>query len=447
MQASAVIRWLARVVSFVFYRADTSGEVPRSGAVLLLPNHPNALLDPAVVWATAGRDVRFLAKSTLFSGPFGVVLRGAGAIPVYRKLDQGVDTSRNAETFAAVERALVDGEAICIFPEGISHSAGRLAPLRTGAARMTLGAERRGASVQLVAVGLNFDRKTAFRSRVTVLYGRPFSAGDLVAGEPDDQAAVRRVTERIAEEMRRLLVEADPEKDAAMVARVERLYSAARGKPRTPDERVARRQAIATGMERLRAEDALRFGELEVRLRRYDQRLRRFRLRDRHLDWDVSTRAALAFAAREILAGVVLLPVALAGLAIFWVPYQLTGLLSRLATDQREAAATAKVFVGAAVYVGWLALLVTSAWWMSSSRGALVAAVLLPIVAFAGLFAIEREGSAIDTARSWLMLRRAKHHSRAWLQQERSDIAALLQQTYDWLSAETPGRAAAQKPR
>ena len=73
---------------------------------MLLPNHPNALLDPAVIWATAGRDVRFLAKSTLFDGPLRPLLAGSGAIPVYRKLDQGVDVSKNTQTFAAVDAAL-----------------------------------------------------------------------------------------------------------------------------------------------------------------------------------------------------------------------------------------------------------------------------------------------------------------------------------------------------
>ena len=446
MQASPIVRWLARAVCFVFYRADTAGHVPAEGPVLLLPNHPNALLDPAVVWATAGRDVRFLAKSTLFDGPFAPVLKGAGAIPVYRKLDGGVDTSRNTETFAAVERALEAGEAICIFPEGVSHSSGRLAPLRTGAARMTLGAERRGAAVQLVAVGLNFDRKTAFRSRVTVLYGRPFSARDLLTDGGDDQTAVRLLTERIAAEMRRLLVEADPERDAAMVARLERLYSAARGRPRSPTERVARRQAIATGLERLRNADAPRFNELALRLHRYDQRLRRFGLRDRHLDWDVSLRAAITFVAREGLAALILVPVALAGLAIFWVPYQLTGRLARLATNERDVAATAQVLVGTGVYLGWLAILAGFVWWASGGRAAAVSAVLLPLIALAGLFAIEREASVIGTARSWLMLRRAKHRSRAWLQHERSDLAELLGQTYEWLNAEKPARAAGQKP-
>ena len=182
LRANPSVRWLARAVCWVFYRVDRIGARAASdGAVLLLPNHPNALLDPALVWATAGRDVRFLAKSTLFDGPLRPVLAGAGAIPVYRKLDQGVDTSKNAETFAAVSAALAAGDAVCIFPEGISHSTGRLEPLRTGAARMALAAEREGTAVALVPVGLNFDRKTAFRSRVTVVFGQPFSARDLAA--------------------------------------------------------------------------------------------------------------------------------------------------------------------------------------------------------------------------------------------------------------------------
>ena len=57
----------------IFYRDWIAHRTRRraTGAVLLLPNHPNALLDPALVWATAERDVRFLAKSTLFDGHFG----------------------------------------------------------------------------------------------------------------------------------------------------------------------------------------------------------------------------------------------------------------------------------------------------------------------------------------------------------------------------------------
>lgn len=445
MSASPLVRWLARAVTRVFYRVEHAGHVPGTGPLLLLPNHPNALLDPAIVWATSGRDIRFLAKSTLFDGPFAPVLQGAGAIPVYRRIDEGVDRSRNAETFKAVERALLDGEAICIFPEGVSHSTGRLAPLRTGAARMALGAERQGAHVQLVAVGLNFDRKTAFRSRVTVLFGRPFSTADLATG--DDQSAVKLLTERIADQMRLLLVEADPDADEAMVKRVERLYSAARGKPRSPEERVARRQTIAQGIERLREADAMRYFDIATRLRRYDQRLRRFGLRDTHLDWDVSGRAAVRFALREAAAAIVLLPLAAAGLIIFWVPYQVTGMLARRATRERDVAATAKVFVGVAVYALWAALIAVAAGMLLGTAAGAIAALSIPFLAIAGLFAVEREASVLDTARSWLVLRRAKQRSRASLRQARSDLAGLLEDVYDWLISERPAPAAGQTPR
>ena len=440
-----LIRWLARVISWIFYRVDREGAVPPGGPVLILPNHPNALLDPAVIWATAGRDVRFLAKSTLFDGAFGPILRLARAIPVYRRLDQGVDTSRNTETFAAVDAALDDGSAVCLFPEGVSHSTGRLVELRTGAARMALTAERRGVAVTLVAVGLNFDRKTSFRSRVIVLYGRPFSVGRFAADQ-DDQAAVRLATGQIAAEMRRLLVEADPQSDAAMVARVDRLYSAARGRPRSAQEQIARRQAIARGMEQLRIRDQARFEEIAQRLRRYDQRLQRFALRDRHLDLDVSRRTAARFALREAVAALVLGPIAITGLVLFWAPYHLTAMLARLATRERDVAATAKVFVGAGVYIGWLIVMASVAWQAAGAGAGLAAAAALPLIAVAALFAIERETAVIDAVRSWRMLRRAKAGTRARLRDARSELADVLDEAYEWLSAETPAPADARMP-
>jgi 1-acyl-sn-glycerol-3-phosphate acyltransferase len=429
--ALSVIRAVARAITAVFYRVDRSGAVPGSGPVLLLPNHANALLDPAVIWATASRDVRFLAKSTLFDGAFAPVLKGARAIPVYRRLDEGVDPAKNVETFAAVQSAFSAGDAVCVFPEGISHSTGKLVPLRTGAARMAIGAERDGVHVAMVAVGLNFDRKTAFRSRVTVLFGQPFTVADLAAGED----GVRMATARIAHEMRRLLVEADPGGDAAMVTRVERLYSAARREPATPEERIARKQAIARGIARLREADPERYERSAQRLRRYDQRLGRFGLRDRHLDWDISARGAVAFAIREGLAALFLVPVAAIGLAVFWVPYRVTALLARRATSERDVAATAKAFIGVVVYAAWLLAIAVTAGRAFSLGAGIATAALVPLLAIAGLFAIEREAAVADSVRAWRSLRRARHQTRLRLRETRTELAALLEEIYEWLRA------------
>ncbi len=428
------VRWLATAVCTVFYRIDRIGRPPSSAAAILLPNHPNALLDPALVWATAGRDVRFLAKSTLFHTPLRIALNGAGAIPVYRQIDKGVDTSRNAEMFAAVAAALAEGDAICIFPEGVSHSSGRLEPLRTGAARMALAAEREGTEVALVPVGLNFDRKTAFRSRVTVVFGRPFSAKDLLPAAGADLApAVRALTERIAEHMRDLLVEADPAADAALVDRVDRLYAAARGRPRDPSERLARRRTIADGIDRLRRAAPGQYDELLLRLRRYDLRLRRFGIRDRHLDWHIDTWDAVLFAVREVALAIVLVPVSLLGLLVFFVPYYLTGVAARLSTRERDVIATAQVLTGAGIYAVWVAGLSTLGWWLGGKPLAILTLLLLPILAVGSLLALEREVSVLHAIRSWLLLRRATQDTRDRLRRSRSELADVLDQVYGWL--------------
>jgi 1-acyl-sn-glycerol-3-phosphate acyltransferase len=432
--ASPIVRWLARVTCRLFYRIDRAGVPPASGAVMLLPNHANALLDPAVIWATSERDVRFLAKSTLFDGPLRPLVAGAGAIPVYRKLDQGVDISRNAQTFDAVDAALAGGDAICIFPEGVSHSTGRLVPLRTGAARMALGAEAAGTPGALVPVGLNFERKTAFRSRVTVVYGRPFSCRDLLTGaDPASPETVRALTDRIAAHMRHLLVEADPKTDAALVERVDRLYAAARGRARDPRDRIERRRAIAAGMARLRSTAPQRYDEILLRLRRYDQRLRRFGFRDRHLDWQVSPAEAARFGARELLFAVVLLPLALAAAIVFAVPYRLTGYAARWFTREPDVAATAKVVGGFLIYAAWIAVLPAAGWWLAGARAGLAMLAVLPAVAVAGLFAIERESAVLDAIRAWFLLRRTKAGTRARLRRRRSELADVLDEAHESL--------------
>jgi glycerol-3-phosphate O-acyltransferase/dihydroxyacetone phosphate acyltransferase len=430
--ASPFVRFLARTACQLFYRVDCVGRPPDAGAALLLPNHANALLDPAVIWATAERDVRFLAKSTLFDGPLRFLVAGSGAIPVYRKLDQGADVSKNTETFAAVDAALADGDAICIFPEGVSHSTGRLAPLRTGAARMALSAERTGTRVSLVAVGLNFERKTTFRSRVTVFYGQPFTCGDLAdsTAHPD---GVRELTDRIAARMQRLLIEAESKTDAAIVERVDRLYSAARGIGRDPHQRIERRRIIAAGIERLRIADPRRYDEILLRLHRYQQRLERFGLRDRHLDWTISTADAARFAIIEALRAIVLGPLAVAALILFAVPYQLTGYAARMFTREADVAATAKVVGGFLIYTAWLLALGAAAWAARISHPVAITVLLLPALAVAGLFAIERESAVLDAVRAWFLLTRTRADTRERLRRRRSELADVLDEVNEWM--------------
>jgi 1-acyl-sn-glycerol-3-phosphate acyltransferase len=412
------IRALTRAVTWTFYRVDLRGAPPASGGALLVANHANAMLDPAVVWATAGRDVRFLAKEPLFRTPvIGQILRAGGAIPVYRAID-AADTSKNAAMFAAAGAALAAGDALCIFPEGTSHSTGRLEPLRTGAARMALAAAESGVDAVIVPVGLNFDRKSAFRSRASVVYGAPLRV--------DRRESVRDLTERIAGAMRALLVEADPLVDAAIVERIDRLFAVTR--PETREMyRVERRRRIAAGLERLRTQDPEWYSEIAERVRTYDARLARFGLRDADLSDQVSSADAVRFAVREGLIAIALAPLLVAGVVIFWVPYRLTDWMSRRGTLDEQA--TIKVVGGLVVYGLWIALL---AW--AASR-TLIVLVALPIVAFVSLFAVERETAVLRAVRGWLAVRRTSQSARARLGRARDEIVDVLDQVREWLGA------------
>src|SRR5918993_906622 len=116
----AVLRVALRVF---FRRIEVVGRrrVPREGAVLFVVNHPNALVDPVFVLCHAPRRVSFLAKDPLFRMPvISRLVRALEATPVYRRHDEGADTSRNRETFALARALLRRGGTIAICPEGVS---------------------------------------------------------------------------------------------------------------------------------------------------------------------------------------------------------------------------------------------------------------------------------------------------------------------------------------
>lgn len=126
-----------------YYRVTVAGaRLPVTGPVLVVANHNNSLVDPGLVAAMAGRNVRFMAKSPLFTHPLiGWLIKGVGSVPVYRQQDDPTKISQNLDSFRDVHKVLAEGDVVGIFPEGISHSMSRLAPLKTGAARIALGAE------------------------------------------------------------------------------------------------------------------------------------------------------------------------------------------------------------------------------------------------------------------------------------------------------------------
>ena len=195
-----VLAWVGRfATSLLLRRLEVAGadRYPDGRPVLLVANHFNGFVDPLVITAALGRAPRFIARAGLRRVPVaGFLLRRAGVVFVQRRSDEG-GTAGNDAAFAECHAALAGGDVVAIFPEGTTHDRPRLDPLRTGAARIALGARAAGARhLAVVPVGLTFPDKVALRSSALVQFGLPIDL-DVASPPPagaEDVEAVRQLT-------------------------------------------------------------------------------------------------------------------------------------------------------------------------------------------------------------------------------------------------------------
>ena len=399
---------LARLASHIYYRVRFTGPAIPAGPVLLVANHPNSLLDPTLVVAAGSRPVRFLAKAPLFSDwKIGWLVRGAGAIPVYRKADDPGQMARNEDVFREVIDVLKTGAVVGIFPEGISHNEPGMAQLKTGAARIALGAAAQlGYAVSIVPVGLSFHAKEIFRSDAYVVRGVPLAWGDLISRGADAAEAVRELTSRIDAALRKVTVNLAEWEDQPLVETALRVWEAEHDTPSREGERLTRLEFTTKTLERIRASHDGVEPSLITDVRRHDRRLRWLGLRPSDLVADVGANRAVDWAARRLY---LLMPIgvviAVVGAIVFWPPYKLTGVIVDRLGLTRDTRSTWKLLTGIVLYLIWLIVVV---WFMGAAFGwvaALASVLLIPGVAISGLHVRENWRSTWDDVRRFFLLR------------------------------------------
>jgi 1-acyl-sn-glycerol-3-phosphate acyltransferase len=399
MRAYRLVQWLLRTATRVFFRRVEvvgSGNIPAAGegGVIFCGNHPNSLLDPVLITAYCGRIVHFAAKDVLFrSRVLRFFLNLMGAVPIFRRRDHGGAAVDNAASFAALHRVLGEGRAIGIFPEGISHDASHLAPLKTGAARIALGAraEHPGTPIYLVPTGLSYFRRHRFRSSVLVQFGAPIevtaaASTSLRAGDAgDDPERVRAITDELDRHLRALTINAASWETLWVLDAVRRLYQP---EGITLGERVELARRFNTVYPTIKDRPEVR--QLYDRVRTYQIRLSAAGLTDDLLRRDFSVRET----AWRILGHLVLLggalPLAVIGAPIHLPLLYLFRLAGRYLAPRKDVVATTKFVVGLlgalAVYAGLIvaAAVLLDVFW------AILVAILFPLTGRAVLHVISR---------------------------------------------------------
>lgn len=255
---------LVKTALAIFYREiRVEGLPPQEpkGPLIVLSNHPNTLMDPFLVVSRLQRPVFFLANASLFSHPFANwFLNTFYCIKVERQKDVNRPID-NAVAFARSRRHLESGGALYIAPEGTCYWEYRLRPLKTGAARIALDVLKTGhcREITFLMAGIHYHAPADYRSRVYMRFSTLTLRREDLHGDLTDWQHVSDLTQRLQQEMERLIPHADTEADAALREIVDltqpRLWAAAdwvEGIYRFRDQAIGRGSEIANWLAALR---------------------------------------------------------------------------------------------------------------------------------------------------------------------------------------------------
>jgi 1-acyl-sn-glycerol-3-phosphate acyltransferase len=392
-----VIRKLiAWIMILLFHRVEVRQPhgLTASGSQLANASHFGGFSDPLVLIRAMDRVPRFIGRDVIWKFP---IVRNIAnwfrAIPVHKSDDGG--PSSNDQMFHSTYAALAEADLVTIFPEGITVDDPKIAHIKTGSARIALGARASGVeNITLLSAGIHYENKAALRSEVFVDVGYPIDLDEWVAdnipeGEPQD-ASNREAVVALTTEMEKRLRWAAPDFDNWSEAR--NLTTASDVALRnldgsTPEvghgdrERLARLLDEAPEGQKTAVSEAVEL---------YQSELDALGLDDETFVSSLSTKPAFLWnIVKDIVVGLLLVPFAIVGLIINAIPMALVWLIGRARVDDAMMATIkplGAIFVFMVTWGIWL-------WrfWAENGVGFFAAMlVLLPFYLFALIALFER---------------------------------------------------------
>lgn len=227
-----LFRFLLRITKrFYFKNLQVKGleNIPQSGPVFIVANHPSAFMDPIVIATITNRPLYFLGKGILFQNKIlQWFLPNVNVIPIYRSHESEGHVSKNKEAFVHCYRHFEKGGALLIFPEGVSLTERKLKKLKTGTARICLGAEadnNYGLDIKIVTIGLNYSNPHEFQSDLFINIDKPIHVSDYYElYKQDTFKGVHALTDEIRKRLETQVVAIQDAEVEKLVSNVELIY-------------------------------------------------------------------------------------------------------------------------------------------------------------------------------------------------------------------------------
>jgi len=170
---------LFKLFLLIWHRLGIRGaqNIPAEGGVLLASNHASFLDPPVVGVGYRGRPVRFMARNTLWNSKFGSWwMDKVGCIPVSRG-------TGDIKALKLTIKALKEGRAVSMFPEGTRTEDGELQTAKGGIGFII---EKSGCVVVPAYIDGTYKAhpkgsKGIKPCKVTITYGKPITQEDFQA--------------------------------------------------------------------------------------------------------------------------------------------------------------------------------------------------------------------------------------------------------------------------
>lgn len=422
-------------LKFFFRKIEVKGSenIPAKGPMILVGNHPNTFMDPILLgYAVLPKQAHFLANGSIFKTRMArLVLSQLHTIPIYRKQDIHEKRDQlNEDAFAKCFEFLASGGVLMIFPEGNSINERKLRPLKTGTARIALGAEQQhnfALPLTILPIGLNYSNPTRFREEVMINIGKPF---DVKMYEPlfqeNPQEAVKELTSFIQQQLSSLIVVTADEQVDDLVKKIETVYKKEiipHAKPTTVDVNLT--QNIVKALQYFQENNPVLVRELKSKIDTYFETIKQFKLNDYLIGKSEDIRKGKLV--RYVFYFITGFPLYVSGLLFNYIPYIIPSKIARWISKDEEYRAPIMMSAGIFTFPLYYTFVIWSFWIALPTVWTVVVLLLLmPLSGFFVLHYYKRLKNARSTFAYYRIFKRDKGVLQ-WFSDQRDEIIQLLE--------------------
>jgi 1-acyl-sn-glycerol-3-phosphate acyltransferase len=206
----------ARFAFHLYYRKIeivNPNNIQKNQALIMAPNHQNALMDAMILVCNTEFQHVFLARADIFKGKLLIrFLTYLNIMPIYRIRDGIDNVKRNDEVFDKTLQVLRNKHnPLCVFPEGNHGDKRRLRQLVKGIFRIAFMAQRDYGDkpgVKIIPIGYDYGHYQHFRTTLFINVGKPIEVAEYNhAFEENPVQGINQLKERFEKELRKLMID------------------------------------------------------------------------------------------------------------------------------------------------------------------------------------------------------------------------------------------------